>query len=388
MKIAFITGIKFTEFDGNYYATTFSRELISERYLSVFEEFTVFADVYPGDYRTPDCQMLSSGNGVKFRFQQSAKRPIGLLLKTHALRGEISDLLFSMDGAIIRLPSTLGLRACEVCRKLDKPYLVEVVGCPWDSLWNHSWKGKLLAPSVFLQTRRCISSAPYVVYTSKKFLPERYPTQGQHTHASNVFLCDYDDSIIKRRLKKISLLNKSITIGSCGQIDLPFKGHKLVVEAMSRMNKQGYDLYYELVGAGNPGYIVNIARRFNVEDRVKIIGRMQQKDVFEWLNTIDIYAQPSLTEGMPRALVEAMSRGVPSLGSDAGAIPELLSPHCLFENKNVRSLMKTLKYLHNHLPETAMEVYTHAKDFAAINIEARRKKIFEDFKEYIISSKR
>ncbi len=388
MKIAFITGIKFTEFDGKYYATTFSRELISERYLSVFDEFTMFASVYPGNHQTPDCLMLSSGNGVEFRFQQSAKRPVDLWLKAQALRREIGDLLSSMDGVIIRLPSMLGRLACEVCRKIGKPYLVEAVGCPLDSLWNHSWRGKMLAPIVFHQTRRCIRNAPYVVYTSKKFLPGRYPTQGQHTHASNVFLCHFDDSTIERRLKKISLLNKSITIGSCGQIDLPFKGHKFVVEAISIMNREGYDFYYELVGAGNPEYIVNIARRFNVENRVKIIGRKQQKDVFEWLDTIDIYVQPSLTEGMPRALVEAMSRGVPSLGSDAGAIPELLLPQCLFEKKNVHSLTRTVQYVNSHMPEVATEVYNRSKEYNLTKIEARRKKIFEKFKDDIMTGNR
>lgn len=387
MKIAFITGIKFTEFDGKCYATTFSKELISERYLSVFNEFTVFADVFPGDRQTPDCLMLSSGNNVEFRFQQSAKRTLDLWLKTHALRREIGDLLSSMDGAIIRLPSTLGLHACEVCRKHGKPYLIEAVGCPWDSLWNHSWKGKLLAPSVFLQTRHYIRNAPYVVYTSKKFLPERYPTRGQHSHASNVFLRDFDDSAIERRLEKIALLNKSVTIGSCGQIDLPFKGHKFVVEAISIMNRQGYNFCYELVGAGNPEYIVNIARRFGVEDRLKITGPKQHNDVFEWLDSIDIYAQPSLTEGMPRALVEAMSSAVPCLGSAAGAIPELLPPHCLFEKKNILSLTNTLKYIYNHMSETAMEVYARAKDYDSKHIEARRKKIFENFKEHILSYK-
>ena len=46
---------------------------------------------------------------------------------------------------------------------------------------------------------------------------------------------------------------------------------------------------------------------------------------------MDIYIQPSLTEGLPRALIEAMSRGLPCLASRAGGIPELLPEHCTFE---------------------------------------------------------
>jgi len=49
------------------------------------------------------------------------------------------------------------------------------------------------------------------------------------------------------------------------------------------------------------------------------------------LDDVDIYIQPSRQEGLPRALIEAMSRGCPAVGSTAGGIPELLSPECLHQ---------------------------------------------------------
>ena len=55
------------------------------------------------------------------------------------------------------------------------------------------------------------------------------------------------------------------------------------------------------------------------------------RPVLEWLNDVDIYIQPSRQEGLPRALIEAMSRGCPAFGSTAGGIPELLSPECLHQ---------------------------------------------------------
>jgi hypothetical protein len=61
MKIVFISGIKFTEFDGKYYFITFSSELIEQNYLQLVENFTVFADVLPGNRETTNCMMLSSG---------------------------------------------------------------------------------------------------------------------------------------------------------------------------------------------------------------------------------------------------------------------------------------------------------------------------------------
>ena len=65
------------------------------------------------------------------------------------------------------------------------------------------------------------------------------------------------------------------------------------------------------------------------------MGSLPHNEVFEWLDTIDIYAQPSRQEGLPRALIEAMSRGLPAFGARTGGIPELLEPdYIISNNKN------------------------------------------------------
>ena len=65
-------------------------------------------------------------------------------------------------------------------------------------------------------------------------------------------------------------------------------------------------------------------------NRQQFCGILPSGDaVSAWLDGIDIYIQPSFLEGLPRALVEAMSRGCPALGSSVGGIPELLAAGCL-----------------------------------------------------------
>lgn len=61
---------------------------------------------------------------------------------------------------------------------------------------------------------------------------------------------------------------------------------------------------------------------------------LSTREVFEKLDVADIYIQPSLQEGLPRAVVEAMSRGCPVIGARTGGIPELINEKFIVERKS------------------------------------------------------
>ena len=59
--------------------------------------------------------------------------------------------------------------------------------------------------------------------------------------------------------------------------------------------------------------------------RVIVTGHLDlPEQVAEHLSLCDVYLQPSLWEGMPNALMEAMASGCGCIGSDAGGIPEVI----------------------------------------------------------------
>src|SRR5699024_9719142 len=72
---------------------------------------------------------------------------------------------------------------------------------------------------------------------------------------------------------------------------------------------------------------------------------MQHDEVFNWLETIDIYTQPSRQEGLPRALIEAMSRGLPAFGANTAGIPELIDRNFIFSNtlNNIKEICLVLR---------------------------------------------
>lgn len=293
------------------------------------------------------------------------------------------------DFVIVRLPSFIGISAVKLAKKYKKPLLIELVGCPLDAFWNHSLKGKFIAPLMYHQTKKIIREATHVVYVTNKFLQKRYPTNGKNTNCSNVALTEFDDNVLMKRLSKIENMqkNRKVVIGTTAAVDVRYKGQQYIIQALGELKKQGITNYeYQLVGGGDQAHLKTIAEKYNVTEQVKFLGAMPHNKVFEWLETIDIYTQPSRQEGLPRALIEAMSRAVPAFGARTAGIPELLENQFIFSNtrKNIDEIIEILKSFDKKtLIEQSERNYQESKKYDKAIIENRRINFFKDFKKSI-----
>jgi glycosyltransferase involved in cell wall biosynthesis len=309
----------------------------------------------------------------------------GMLVNSKKAKEVIKEAVMKTDFVIARLPSVVGFIAIDFAKKYNKPYLVEVVACPWDAFWNHSLVGKIVAPFMYYKTRRGVKDAGHVVYVTNEFLQQRYPTIGQSVNCSNVALKEFDEAIIKNRLSKINNItnNSKLIIGTAAAIDVRYKGQQYIIEALGELKKQGITNFeYQLVGGGDQTYLEKQALKYDVIDQVKFIGSIPHKEIFEWLDTIDIYVQPSRQEGLPRALIEAMSRGLPAFGANTAGIPELLEPHFIFSNsrQNIDEICSILKdFDKDTLLEQSKRNYNESKKYDKEIIENRRRKFFQDF---------
>lgn len=72
---------------------------------------------------------------------------------------------------------------------------------------------------------------------------------------------------------------------------------------------------------------------------------------------IDANNPDSLTEGMPRATIEAMAMGCPVIGSDVGGLPDIVTPQYIHEKGNYKQLATHLEYLYNHRKELHKEAH-------------------------------
>ncbi|MFA5603080.1 MAG: glycosyltransferase, partial [Bacilli bacterium] len=134
----------------------------------------------------------------------------------------------------------------------------------------------------------------------------------------------------------------------------------------------------------------SVANKHGVADQIKFLGAMPHNKVFDWLETIDIYTQPSRQEGLPRALIEAMSRGLPAFGARTAGIPELLEDRFIFSNtrKNIDEIFEILKSFNKDtMIEQAKRNFKESKEYDKNVVEERRRKFFEEFRDSNLNSK-
>ncbi|MCI0417313.1 glycosyltransferase family 4 protein, partial [bacterium] len=111
-------------------------------------------------------------------------------------------------------------------------------------------------------------------------------------------------------------------IGSAG--DLRFiKGHHLIIKAAPLILQEFPDAVFVFVGADfTNGELQRHANETGFSDHFRFAGF--RFDAVRFMSAIDVLVQPSLSEGLPRAILEAMSLSKPVIGSGVGGIPEII----------------------------------------------------------------
>ena len=310
-----------------------------QRYLSHFDELIVVAR---SSSLADDHQRQlnrSDGPNVSFVFLPNILHAPGMLKYRRQVVDSMRRLVQSVDAVIART-SLFGSLAVSMSLKHNKPYAVEVVGCPWDAFWNHgTLAGRLFAPYAWLGQKRLLRRAPFALYVTQRFLQHRYPSKGTTAGVSNVSISASAQSVLERRIERVRVPGKPFVFGLVGSLSSTYKGIQTALAAFGRVGRQLPDYQFHVLGGGDPARWVKLAAAHGVSSNVRFVGTLPAGDaVLEWLDAVDVYLQPSLQEGLPRSLVEAMSRGCPAVGSTAGGIPELLDRDCLHAAGNAGQL--------------------------------------------------
>lgn len=399
MKILFVHDGPFYYMDNNYYTVGTLDYKNWERYLKVFDSITVGSRViYPNEELAPKKVKLSSRDCVDFFQLPNVSNIKGKLFSQSNLNYILTEKIQEVDGLIIRLPSELGKKAAMLAQKLDKPYLIEVVGDAHDAYWYHgSISGKVYAKINSFSVKGIMKKSLFSIYVTKEYLQGRYPSsrKGLQINCSNVHINVPSKEILNIRDKNINNLKEKVEVnlGLIGSLNSKYKGIDTAIETVKYINniEKNRSFNLHILGYGSMDYWTKFAKENNVENRVTFHPPLSdQKDVLKWLDKIDMYIHPSKTEGLPRALIEAMSRGCPSVASNVGGIPELLKREYLHNPSDYRAMGDIIVDMFNtpkKMLVASRENYIKSLEYDYSVLEEKRTNFLREYKKYIIENK-
>lgn len=134
-------------------------------------------------------------------------------------------------------------------------------------------------------------------------------------------------------------------LGCIGRL-VPIKGHVFLIEALSRLRGVYPNVQVAIIGEGRSRQDLEQAiKKYGLQDRVHLLG--MRDNALQYVRAFNTLVMPSLTEGLPLALLEGMSGHLPVVGSNIDSLRPILED-CggrIFVVKNVDSLTETLAQL-------------------------------------------
>ena len=130
------------------------------------------------------------------------------------------------------------------------------------------------------------------------------------------------NQIRKAKRENIGLDKEDFAVGYVGRLSVE-KGVRYLIEAFRELNESGIHGKLLIIGDGpEMPELVALVGKANLKSHVVFTGF--QSNVDHWLAAMDVFVLPSLTEGTPMSLLEAMAKGVPVVASAVGGVPRVV----------------------------------------------------------------
>jgi glycosyltransferase involved in cell wall biosynthesis len=352
------------------------------RYLSVFDSVRVLARVARAETPQEGWQR-ADGENVEF-----CELPhfvgIGEHLRNFvSIRAAVKGAIKNDDAIILRVFSVI---APYVLGQLHsgRPFAVELVGDP------HEVFGPCADPyplRPFLrrwftnQQKRLCRKACAVAYVTTHELKKRYPTE-RDAFATSYSSIELDDDSFIASSRRWQRDPHPLRLVSIGTLERLYKGFDVLIEALAQCKQAGLDFSLRIIGEGRcRNDLQKLAARHSVDQQVSFTGRIPSgQPIREHLDASDIFVLASRTEGLPRAMIEAMARALPCIGTNVGGIPELLSPSEMVQRGDAPALSRKIIELASdsaRLTELSNQNLDKSRRYHAAALSARRDYLFQ-----------
>lgn len=234
------------------------------------------------------------------------------------------------DMVLLRLPSPVAPMVLSLSSRLRKPVSVLIVsdleelGRAKKAQAGCRLLGtlKLCFASTLDLLQRRISDGRRVLVTGTR-LKERY-----EQHASEIL------SIVPSTISREDLFlrvfddkdtDTPVRLLSVGRITRE-KGIDVLLNAAKRLRNEGFDVEVSIVGDGPARVEMEaLAKTLRMDESVRFLGYIgDRSSLHNQFDSADIFVLPSLSEGLPKVLVEAMARSLAVVATDVGSIRDVI----------------------------------------------------------------
>jgi glycosyltransferase involved in cell wall biosynthesis len=248
---------------------------------------------------------------------------------------------------ICRCPGTIGSLLADALSRKNIPYGVEVVADPYDIFAPGTIK-HIFRPyfryHFSKKLKQTVKGSISAIYVTKECLQKRYPAS-ENTFTINATNATLLPEFFVKQAKQ-RIVSSEFSLISIGSLEQMYKAPDIVLHALTRLKQQGINCRLTWLGGGK--YLENmksLANKLKISEQVDFLGYIKNRDeVRRFLDQSDLFLMVSRTEGLPRALIEAMARGLPCIGSKVGGIPELLDNAALIPSNDIESLIEKIQY--------------------------------------------
>lgn len=182
--------------------------------------------------------------------------------------------------------------------------------------------------------------------------------------------------------EKLRLPPSAFCIGTIANF-YPTKGLPYLVEAAAKLKAKNHPANFVIMGDGiERGYLESLIAKYDLEKNITLAGQIPE--AARYLKAFDLFVLPSIKEGLPYAILEAMAAGLAIVATNVGGIPEMIENGRdgeLVAPKNSDALAAAIEKLIDNpdlqktLGENARTAAT--KKFSLLRMLAETKKIYQ-----------
>lgn len=312
--------------------------------------------------------------------------------KTYISTGRaMKNAVDGCDAAILRLPSTVAQRISKQVLKAGIPYATEIVFDAQDGAdTSNNIVEKFLWRIIDKQMRSICSKADGVSCVTAKYLQQHYFSVKSGHFVSNYSTLALDKSFFSSprtypQKNVLTIAHVDLQIGLHSR-----KGTDIIIQALEKLKKKGIIVNVSFAGDDwddSTEKILAYARDHGIEGQVSCPGFLSRQQLDEFLNNADLFVLPTKAEGLPRVIIEAIAKGLPTITTPASGNPELISADYLVPFYDVDTLAQRIELLVTNKDEyekVSKENYEHSLQYEASILEKRRDEFYTKLKALIV----